>query len=339
MKKVVTLGEIMLRLSPPNFQKIEQARHFDVVYGGGEANVAISLSRLGLRSEFVSKLPNNPIGASAEQYLNSFGVMTNHVVHGDGRMGIYFLEKGYSIRSSKVFYDRDESAFSHSNLSDYNFDDIFEDADWFHVSGITPALNDELFLITKKAMEAAKLKGITTSCDLNYRSSLWSFEDAREKMTELIQYADVSIGIEPLQLLNENGEDIKDLYQKPLSTEDCKEIIKQLTDKHSIKKLAMTFRESISVNRNRLKALLYNEGTFYESSEVEVEIVDRVGTGDAFSAGMVYALINNYKPQDAVEFATACFALKHTIEGDVNLLQLSDIEQFMYHRDALSIKR
>lgn len=339
MKKVVTLGEIMLRLSPPNFQTIEQAHQFDVVYGGGEANVAISLSRLGLKSEFVSKLPNNPLGASAEHFLNQFGVETNHIKHGEGRLGIYFLEKGYSIRSSKVYYDRTGSVFSQSQLSDYDFDIIFKDADWFHVSGITPALNKTLFEITKKAMQVAKEKGITVSCDLNYRKSLWTFTEARKAMSELIPYTDVCIGIEPLQLLDQMGNDIKDTYERPWSIDDCQEMIREIHKVYPIQMLAMTFRESISANRNRLKTILSDSKTFYESSEIEVEIVDRVGTGDAFAAGLIYALINNYDHQDAIEFATACFALKHTIEGDVNLLQLNDIQRFLTSKDRTSIQR
>ena len=339
MKKIVTFGEIMLRLSPPRFQKIEQAHNFEVVYGGGEANVAISLSRLGLRSEFVTKLPDNPLGYSAEQYLKQHGVLTDHIIYGGNRLGIYFLEKGYSIRSSKVIYDRAGSSFSQSVMDDYHFQKIFQDAEWFHVSGITPALNNELFQITKRALQIAKACGVTTSCDLNYRSSLWSFEEARKKMRELIHDVDVCIGIEPLQLPDEQGKDLKDRYKRPWSVENSKEIMKKLFRVYPIKKLAMTFRESISVNRNRLKALLSDGVSFYESDEIEVEIVDRVGAGDAFSAGIIYSLINHLPPQDAIEFATACFALKHTVEGDVNVLQRSDIEQLLNQKHSVSIKR
>ncbi|RDE26984.1 sugar kinase [Parageobacillus thermoglucosidasius] len=339
MKKIVTLGEIMLRLSPPRFQKIEQTHLFEAVYGGSEANVAISLSKLGLKSSFVSKLPKNPLGVSAEQYLKKYGVLTNHMIYGGERLGIYFLEKGFSIRTSKVIYDRKGSSFSIAKLEEFEFDEIFKDADWFHVSGITPALNEELFRITKKALQVAKEKGITTSCDLNYRSALWSLDEARKKMTELIEYVDICIGIEPLQLLGEDGTDIKDRLPKPASVQDYKEIMGLIQEQFHIKYLAMTFRESISVNRNRLKALLFDGDTFYQSSEVEVEIVDRVGTGDAFAAGLIYALINNYDLQNAIEFATVCFALKHTIEGDVNLLELGDIEAFAKDKTSLSIRR
>ena len=199
MKKVVTMGEIMLRLSTPGHQRVKQAQSFDIHYGGGEANVAIGLSQLGLNSSFVSKLPNNDLGISADEFLNRYGVETDHMVFGGDRMGIYFLEKGHSIRPSKIFYDRSGSAFAGSKAAEYDFAQIFADADWFHISGITPALNEEMFQLTSLALTAAKQQGLTTSCDLNYRSSLWSFEEARRKMTELMKNVDVCIGVEPLQ--------------------------------------------------------------------------------------------------------------------------------------------
>ena len=340
MKKVVTMGEIMLRLSTPNYQKIEQTQSFDANYGGGEANVAISLSQLGLNSSFVSKLPNNSLGNSANQFLNQYGVSTDHMVYGGDRLGIYFLEKGYSIRPSKVVYDRHGSAFATSNRDEYDFEKIFAGADWFHISGITPALSEEIFSITKKALSVAKRLGLTTSCDLNYRSSLWSFEDARKKMTELIKDVDVCIGVEPLQLLDEEGNDMKDCLPEfeHRCANDYKDIMNELHKRFDIKYLAMTFRNQLSANRNRLKAMLSDGKGFYESTEIEVDIVDRVGTGDAFSAGVIYSLINQFDPQYAINFATACFALKHTIEGDVNLLKAADIEQYVQQKN-FSIKR
>ena len=338
MKKVVTMGEIMLRLSTPNYQKIEQSQSFDAHYGGGEANVAISLSQLGLKSSFVSKLPNNSLGNSANQFLNQYGVSTDHMVYGGDRLGIYFLEKGYSIRSSKIVYDRHGSAFATSNMDEYDFKSIFAGADWFHISGITPALSGEIFNLTKKALSVAKQLGLTTSCDLNYRSSLWSFEDAREKMTELIKDVDVCIGVEPLQLLDKDGTDIKDRLPEHPDVDDYKDIMNELHKRFDIKYLAMTFRNHLSVNRNRLKTMLSDGNGFYESTEIEVDIVDRVGTGDAFSAGVIYSLINEFEPQYAINFATACFALKHTIEGDVNLHTAADIEQYVQQKN-FSIKR
>ncbi|WP_394237005.1 PfkB family carbohydrate kinase [Niallia oryzisoli] len=335
MKKVVTLGEIMLRLSAPNYQKIVQTQSFDAVYGGGEANVAISLAKFGLDSSFVTKVPDHAIGTSAIQQLNRFGVKTDHVIRGGERLGIYFFEKGFSIRASKVYYDRKHSSFAMSKREEYDFDAIFADADWFHISGITPALSEELFYLTKKALAAAKEKGLTTSCDLNYRSALWSFEDARKKMTELIKDVDVCIGIEPLQLLDSNGQDIKEQLPETPDLDDYKKIMFEMQRQFGTKYIAMTKRTHLSVNRNRLQAFLFDGHELYQSSDVEVDIIDRVGTGDAFSAGMIYSLINQYQPQEAVEFALGCFALKHTIEGDANLVPISDVEKFMQRSFAI----
>ncbi|WP_019720202.1 sugar kinase [Heyndrickxia coagulans] len=337
MKRIVTLGEIMLRLSPPNHQKFEQAQQFDVVYGGGEANVAISLAKLGLQSSFVTKLPDNPLGMSAVQYLNRFGVLTNHILLGGNRIGIYFLEKGYSIRPSNVTYDRSNSAFALSKTEEYDFEAIFANADWFHISGITPALNEELFHLTKVALNIAKEKGITTSCDLNYRSALWSFETAREKMTELIKSVDVCIGIEPLILLDRNGQEMKDQLPMKPSVEEYKEIMKQICRQYGVRMVAMTQREQLSVNKHRLRALLFDGTNIYQSKEVEVDIIDRVGTGDAFSAGIIYSLLQNNPPQQTIDFATGCFALKHTIEGDANIISAADVDQFI--NGSISIKR
>lgn len=321
----------MLRLSPPGYQLIEQANAFEAVYGGTEANVAISLARFGLQSSFVSKLPQNPLGAAAEQYLNRFGVTTEHMLYGGERLGIYFLEKGYSVRSSQVVYDRKHSSFAMARMEEFDFEAIFSGANWFHVSGITPALNEELFQITKTALQKAKEMGLKTSCDLNYRRALWSFAEARKKMTELIQYVDVCIGIEPLELPGEDGKDKKDLLPKDANLDDYKEIIHEIQQKFRIPYLAMTWRDHLSVNRNRLQAMLSDGTNFYHAPETEVEIVDRVGAGDAFSAGIIYSLITGSMPQEAIDFAMSCFALKHTIEGDVNLLGLEDIRDYQKH--------
>ena len=339
MKKVVTLGEIMLRLTPPNHQKIEQAQSFSSIYGGGEANVAISLSQLGLQSSFVSKLPNNALGKSAEQYLQRYGVLTNEMRYGGDRLGIYFLEQGFSIRPSSILYDRQFSSFAMSKINEYDWDAIFEEADWFHISGITPALNEEIFFLTKTALIAAKKQGLMTSLDLNYRSSLWTFETSRVKMTELLPYVDVCIGIEPLQLLDDDGEDIKDKLSYPRTIADYKKIITLLHERYHLKYIAMTFREALAVNRHRLKVMLSNGESFYESEEVEVEVVDRVGTGDAFSAGIIYGLMQQMQNESVIDFALGCFALKHTIEGDANILNKAEIDQYIENKHALSIKR
>ncbi|WP_428911075.1 PfkB family carbohydrate kinase [Niallia sp. Krafla_26] len=339
MKKVVTMGEIMLRLSTPGYQKVQQAQSLEVHYGGGEANVAIGLSQLGLHSSFVSKLPNNDLGYSANQFLNRFGVETDQMIFGGDRIGIYFLEKGFSIRSSKIIYDRSGSAFARSKVTEYDFSKLFADAEWFHISGITPALNEEVFQLTKLALASAKQQGLTTSFDLNYRSSLWSFADARRKLTQLMKDVDVCIGVEPLQLLDEEGREIKDNLPENPGPDDYKEIMKLMHERFGFKYIAMTYRNQLSVNHHRLKALLSDGRDFYHSSEIDVEIVDRVGTGDAFTTGLIFSLINQYQPQAAVDFATACFALKHTVEGDVSVFSYSDVEQFVQYKNSFSIKR
>jgi 2-dehydro-3-deoxygluconokinase len=339
MKKVVTMGEILLRLSTPGHQRIKQSQGFEVHYGGGEANVAIGLSQLGVNSSFVSKLPHNDLGISADEFLNRYGVETDQMVFGGERIGIYFLEKGHSIRPSKIIYDRSGSAFAESKVSEYDFAQIFAGADWFHISGITPALNEEMFQLTSLALAAAKQQGLTTSCDLNYRSSLWSFEDARRKMTELMSNVDVCIGVEPLQLLDHEGRDIKDHLPEQPGPDDYKEIMKAMHERFGFKYMAMTYRNQLSVHQHRLKALLSDGKNFYQSAEIDVDIVDRVGTGDAFSTGLIYSLVNGYEGQKAVDFATACFALKHTVEGDVSILSLSDVEHYVQNKTSFAIKR
>lgn len=339
MKKVVTLGELLLRLSTPGYQKVQQASSFDIHFGGGEANVAIGLSHLGVKSSFVSKLPDHEIGYSANQFLNRYGVETNQIVFGGDRMGIYFLEKGYSIRPSKIIYDRNGSSFAESKVEEYDFEKLFSDADWFHISGITPALNEEIFQLTVSALKAAKQKGLTTSLDLNYRSSLWSFEDARIKITELMKDVDVCMGVEPLQLLDDAGKDMKDYLPESPELIDYKDIMKEMHARFGLKHIAMTYRNQLSVHHHRLSALLSDGTNFYQSSELDVEIVDRVGTGDAFSTGLIFSLVNEYEPQQAIDFATASFALKHTVEGDVSVLKLDEVEQYVRNKSSFSIRR
>ncbi len=226
-------------------QKIQQAQSFDVIYGGGEANVAMGLAQLGLKSSFISKLPDHALGYSANQQLNQFGVGTEQMVFGGERIGVYYLEKGYSIRPSKVIYDRNGSAFATSRTEEYDLESAFAGADWFHISGITPALNEELFQLTKKSLAVAKRMGLTTSCDLNYRSSLWTFENARIKMTELMQDVDVCIGVEPLQLLDDDGNEIKDRLPEKPDLDDYKEIMQEMHQRLNLKHIAMTFRNQL----------------------------------------------------------------------------------------------
>jgi len=325
-KKVVTLGEIMLRLSTPGYQRFIQAQSFDVTYGGGEANVAVSLANYGLDAYFVTKLPDNPIGQAALNHLRRYGVKTDYIVRGGDRLGIYFLETGASQRPSKVVYDRAGSAISRAKPEEFDWDKIFEGAAWFHFTGITPALSDEATEVTKAAAKAAKKHGVKVSCDLNYRKKLWSPEKANRVMTELMEYVDIAIGNE------EDAEKVfgikaaeSDITTGQLSEEGYKQVAKQLVEKFGFEKVAITLRESYSASDNGWSALLYDGSEYYRSRKYNVRIVDRVGGGDSFAGGLIYSLLNGYDCQRAVEFAVAASCLKHTIPGDFNMVTVDEV--------------
>ena len=329
-KKVVTLGEIMLRLSTPDFKRFVQADTFDVTYGGGEANVAAALCNYGLDGAFVSKVPDNAIGQSAINHLRRYGVDTQFIARGGKRLGIYFLETGASMRASQVIYDRADAAIAEAEISDFDFDKIFENASWFHTTGITPALSDKAAALTEAALKAAKSKGITTSIDLNYRKKLWSKEKAKEVMTRLCEYVDVCIG---------NEEDAEttlgfkskgtDVTKGELNLEGYKDVFQQMKEKFGFKYIASTLRESYSASDNGWSALVYDGNEFYHSKKYEVRIIDRVGSGDSFASGFIYGLVTGMELKDAAEFGVAASALKHTIPGDMNHATLSDVKGLM----------
>lgn len=328
MGKIVTMGEIMLRLSTPNNERFIQADEFDVNYGGGEANVAVSLSNYGHEAEFVTAVPENPIGECAIAALRKYGVETKHIVKSGERLGIYYLETGASMRASNVVYDRAHSSISTATAADFDFDKIFEGVDWFHFTGITPALGDNVAEICLEACKAAKAKGITVSCDLNYRNKLWSKEKAGQVMGELCKYVDVCIS---------NEEDANDVFgiksegtevtAGELNKAGYKEVAQKLTDRFGFKKVAITLRTSISANDNKWAAMLYENGESYFSKEYLMHIVDRVGGGDSFGGGLIYACLNDYAPQDTIEFAVAASCLKHSIEGDFNQVSVSEVQK------------
>ncbi|MEI7472129.1 MAG: sugar kinase [Chitinophagaceae bacterium] len=329
-KKVVTLGEIMLRLSTPDFKRFVQADQFDVTYGGGEANVAAALCNYGLNGVFVTKVPNNPIGQSAINHLRRFGVDTQFIARGGDRLGIYFLETGASMRASQVVYDRAGASIAEVDPSDFDFDKIFEGADWFHTTGITPALSDKAALLTEAALKAAKAKGITTSIDLNYRKKLWSKEKAREVMTKLCKYVDVCIG-------NEEDADTTlgfkaantDVTKGELHLDGFKDVFKQMQDKFGFKFIASSLRESHSASDNGWSALVYDGNEFHHTKQYNVRIVDRVGSGDSFASGLIYGLVTGMPMNQAAEFGVAASALKHTISGDLNHATLSEVTDLM----------
>ena len=327
-KRVVTFGELMLRLAPPGYERFAQASTFGATFGGGEANVAVSLANYGLEADFVSKLPKHEIGQAAVNSLRRFGVGTRHIVRGGNRVGIYFLEKGASQRPSKVIYDRAHSAIAEADVSDFDWDAILAGADWFHFTGITPALGEKAAALTLAAVQAARRLGVTVSCDLNYRKNLWSKDQARAVMTGLAPYIDVCIAYE------EDSADVfgiraaaTDVTGGQLSHDGYRDVARQLAETFGFKKVAITLRGSISANDNNWAALLYDGQDYCFSKNYLVHIVDRVGGGDSFGAGLVYALLNNYSSQDSIEFAVAASCLKHSIEGDFNLVSVDEVEK------------
>lgn len=327
MKKIVTFGEIMMRLNPEAYTRFVQADCFEASYAGGEANVAVSLANYGMDAAFVTKLPSHEIGQSAVNALRRYGVDTSKIVRGGERLGIYFVEKGASQRASKVIYDRAFSAISRAKAEDFDWDKIFDGVDWFHFTGITPALGGELPEICLQACKKAKEKGVKISCDLNYRKKLWSTEQANKVMSELIRYVDVCIA---------NEEDAKDVFgieaegtdinAGKLNHEGYISVAKQICDKFGCEKVAITLRGSISANDNDWAAMLYTDGKAYFSPTYRIHIVDRVGGGDSFGGGLIYSLLSEKEPQDAINFAVAASCLKHTIEQDFNLVSVSEVE-------------
>ena len=328
MDRIVTFGEIMLRLAPNGYYRFFQDDQLQATFGGGEANVAVCLANFGMDAAFVTKLPENPIGQAAVNSLRYFGVDTGFISRGGDRIGIYFLEKGASQRGSVCVYDRAHSAIAEASPSDFDWDKIFDGAGWFHFTGITPALGGDLPKICLEACKAAKERGVKISCDLNYRAKLWTRDQAREAMTDLCEYVDVCIC---------NEEDAKDVFAIEaegsditggvLNTDGYRSVAKQLADKFGFEKVAITLRSSISANDNDWQGMLYDGNDCFFSKKYHLHIVDRVGGGDSFGAGLIYSLVNGYLPQDTIEFAVAASALKHSIEGDLNRVTVSEVKK------------
>ena len=327
-KRVVTFGEIMLRLAPEGYYRFVQAESYGATYGGGEANVAISLANYGLDAAFVTKLPTHEIGQAGVNSLRKFGVDTSHITRGGDRVGIYFLEKGASQRPSKVIYDRAGSSIATATSEDFDWNKIFEGADWFHFTGITPALGDNVAAICLEACKAAKERNITISCDLNYRNKLWSKEKAGKVMGELCHYVNVCIANE------EDSSDVfgikaanTDITAGKVNHEGYKDVAKQLVDRFNFSKVAITLRGSLSANDNNWAAMLFDGKDYYFSKNYLIHIVDRVGGGDSFGAGLIYSCLNDYAPQEAIEFAVAASCLKHSIEGDFNMVSVNEVKK------------
>ncbi len=333
-KVVATFGEIMLRLSPPNFQKITQANSFDAIFGGGEANVAVSLANFGIPVDYITRLPNNELGNACLQFVRKFGINTEKIVRGGDRLGIYFLEIGTSARPSKVIYDRANSAISAATIGMFDWDKIFEGVSWFHWTGITPAISQNLVDVCKEAVEVAKKKGVTISCDLNYRSKLWKYgKKTIDIMPNLVKYCDIAIGNEEDA---ENSLGIRapetDVTSGQLKAENYQYVVETMKRQYpNLSHIAITLRGSISASHNTWSGLLYDGVKMYTGPKYNItHIVDRVGGGDSFVAGLIYGFLNYPEDkQKILNFAIAASCLKHTIFGDFNLVSVEDVEKVM----------
>lgn len=333
MKKVVTFGEIMLRLSTPGYSRFVQSNTFDVTYGGGEANVATSLANYGMDATFVTKLPKHEIGQAAVNHLRRYGVNTDFIIRGGDRVGIYFLETGASQRASKVVYDRANSAISKAEPDEFDWAKIFEGKTWFHWTGITPALGKNAQIAVKNACVEAKKQGLTISCDLNFRKKMWTEEEAQAVMVPLMEYVDVcianeedaekSLGLKPAET---------DIEKAELSEEGYAILAKELKEKFNFQAVAITLRESYSASRNGWSAMLLDDKDCkvpQRSRQYDIQIVDRVGGGDSFASGLIYGLNNLASTKEALEFAVAASCLKQTIPGDFNLVTVEEVQKLI----------
>lgn len=328
--RVITFGELMVRLQPFNNDRFIQTYTLEFTFGGGEANVAVSLANYGVDVAFVSKLPSHAIGQCAVNSLRKYGVDTSLITRGGDRIGIYYNEKGASQRGSVCIYDRAHSSIAESRPEDFDWEQIFDGADWFHFTGITPALGDNVADICLDACKMAKKLGIKISCDLNYRGKLWSREKARHIMSELCRYVDICIANE------EDAKDVfgieasaTDIYAGTINHDGYKNVAKQLSDRFGCEKVAITLRESHNASENGWSAMLFdrNEDSYSFSRKYNLKIVDRVGGGDSFGGGLIYSILSKKSSQEAIEFAVAASALKHSINGDYNLVSASEVEK------------
>jgi 2-dehydro-3-deoxygluconokinase len=332
MKKYITFGEIMLRLKPPYFERFLQSPLLEATFGGGEANVAVGLARFGLEVVYVSVIPDNPIGEACIRELKKQGIDTSNIVRKGERIGIYFLETGANQRPSVVVYDRSYSAISEARIGDIDWDDIFQGAHWFHITGITPAISSSAADISLEAVKKARENNITVSCDLNFRKNLWKYgKSAPEIMSELIKYVDIAVGNEE-DCQKSLGVKIDiDIESGTLRAEQYQEVTRKILDLYpNIQKIAITLRESHSADYNGWSAVLDNRKEFFVSKKYDIhDIVDRVGGGDSFAAGLIYGLNHLASDQEAIEFAVATSCLKHSIPGDFPLISLKEVKSLM----------
>ena len=324
--KVITMGEIMLRLSPTGFNRFVQADALELIFGGAEANVAVSLANFGMQSSYITKLPAHEIGQAAVNSLRRYGVDVSGIIRGGKRIGIYFLEKGASQRASKVIYDRANSAIAEASPSDFNWKEIFKGASWFHFTGITPALSKNAAEICLEACKTARSMGITVSCDLNYRKKLWTPDEAKETMSSICEFVDICISNE------EDAEKVfgitsknTDVSSGKLNEKGYKEVAAKLCKKFGFQKVGITLRESTSASENNWSAMLYTKGKAYFSKKYTMQVVDRLGGGDSFAAALICAELKGFNPQKQIDFASAASCLKHSINGDFNQVSFDEV--------------
>lgn len=340
MARIVTMGEILMRLSTKNYEKFVQAEDFHICYGGSEANVAVSLANFGQDSVYITKVPDNPIGKSAVASLKKYGVHTEYVAFGGERLGIYYLETGAGLRPSNVIYDRADSAMCHATEQDFDFDKIFQGADWFHFSGITPAISPQAAELTLKAVKAAKKHGLTVSCDLNHRKKLWSIAQARETMPRYMEYVDVCMGgredaIKMLgfSLSKVNEDDTPNL-------EAYEQMFREMVEKYSFQYVVSSLRQSHTSSYHEFSGCIFDGKKLYTAPKYQMNpMVDRVGGGDAFAAGIIDGLVEGKSPQEIIDFAVAASVLKHTIPGDANLAVREEVEHFIEGKGRGRVQR
>lgn len=340
--KVVSFGEIMLRLSPDGYYKLFQKPELNTSFCGAEANVAVALSNFGDEAEFVTALPDNDIGRAACRELMRYGVKTDNIVYTGDRLGLFFAEKGASQRPSKVIYDRKNSAIASADPSSFDWEKIFDGADWFHITGITPALSDSLAKISVDAVTAAKKAGLTVSCDINYRSKLWSAEKARPVMTEIMKYVDVCIGNEEdAEIVFGIKAGATDVTKGQLDTDGYKKSLQTVAETFGCKIVAYSQRKSYSASDNGWSGIIYDDEKkqVYTSVQYDIRITDRIGGGDAFASGLIYALHNNISPANAIETAAAAGCLDQTLEGDFCLFGINDVLDLAGGNSSGRVKR
>ncbi|WP_282041806.1 sugar kinase [Winogradskyella flava] len=331
-KKVVTFGEVMMRLSPPGYEKFSQASSFELVYGGGEANVAISCAYLGMKAAHVTRFPNNALGKAATQFLRKHWLSTEHVIYGDDMMGKYFLEKGAVHRSSEVIYEREGSAFSLIEPSMINWESVLKDADWFHWTGITPAISEGAAKCCLEAIKTANKMGITVSGDINSRSNMWKYgKTMQDVIPELVEHCDVVIT---------SSRGIREMFGMGQPEDSFNTLAKELiTLFPSVKKVVKKTRRMLSASHNQIQGKMWNGTSYIKTDMLNItHIIDRVGTGDAFAAGLIYGLLH-YEDQQALDFASAACALKHTVPGDVNIVSLENVRDLMEGNTTGAIRR